>query len=252
MNAERKIAVITGASSGIGEATAYQLSKGGFRVIVAARRTDRLKKIAESTGGQAIELDVSSAVSVKYFAGQISAVNLLVNCAGGAVGLEPIADAVDEKWITMFETNVLGLMRVTRALLPLLIESGDGHIINIGSVAGLEAYPGGAGYTSAKHGVVAISQTLRQELVGKPVRVTEIDPGLVETEFSVVRFDGDTAKAANVYRGMTPLTASDVADAVVWAATRPKHVNIDQIVIKPLAQVSAQVVSRTDSNIDVF
>jgi NADP-dependent 3-hydroxy acid dehydrogenase YdfG len=185
--------------------------------------------------------------SIQDFASKVPAVNLLVNCAGGAVGSEPIAEAVDEHWITMFETNVLGLMRVTRALLPLLIESGDGHIINIGSVAGLEAYPGGAGYTAAKHGVVAISQTLRQELIGKPVRVTEIDPGMVETEFSIVRFGGDKERAAAVYRGMTPLSADDIADAIVWSATRPSHVNIDQIVIKPLAQVSAQVVHRIDS-----
>jgi NADP-dependent 3-hydroxy acid dehydrogenase YdfG len=240
----KKTAVVTGASSGIGEATARQLAGAGFIVVVAARRFDRIEKLAREIGGTAITLDVASAESVLAFAEQIDRVNVLVNCAGGAVGLTPIESAVDDDWITMFETNVLGLMRVTRALLPKLIASGDGHIVNLGSVAGLEAYPGGAGYTSAKHGVVAISQTLRQELIGKPVRVTEIDPGLVETEFSVVRFGGDVKRAADVYCGMTPLTADDVADAVVWCVTRPAHVNIDQIVIKPIAQVSSQVVSR--------
>jgi NADP-dependent 3-hydroxy acid dehydrogenase YdfG len=243
----QKVAVVTGASSGIGAAAARQLAKSGFKVILASRRLDRLQPLAEELDGLAIELDVASLESIQDFASKVPAVNLLVNCAGGAVGSEPIAEAVDEHWITMFETNVLGLMRVTRALLPLLIESGDGHIINIGSVAGLEAYPGGAGYTAAKHGVVAISQTLRQELIGKPVRVTEIDPGMVETEFSIVRFGGDKERAAAVYRGMTPLSADDIADAIVWSATRPSHVNIDQIVIKPLAQVSAQVVHRIDS-----
>jgi hypothetical protein len=248
MTFAQKTAVITGASSGIGAAAARGLSLQGFKVILAARRLDRLQALAEELCGAYAALDVSSAESVAAFAETVSEVNLLVNCAGGAVGLEPIAEAIDDHWITMFESNVLGLMRVTRALIPKLIASGAGHIVNIGSVAGLETYPGGGGYTAAKHGVVAITQTLRQELIGKPVRVTEIDPGLVETEFSVVRFDGDEERAAAVYRGITPLTADDVADAIVWCATRPAHVNIDQIVIKPLAQVSAQVVIRNDSN----
>jgi len=248
MTFAQKTAVITGASSGIGAAAARGLSLQGFKVILAARRLDRLQALAEELCGAYAALDVSSAESVAAFAETVSEVNLLVNCAGGAVGLETIAEAIDDHWITMFESNVLGLMRVTRALIPKLIASGAGHIVNIGSVAGLETYPGGGGYTAAKHGVVAITQTLRQELIGKPVRVTEIDPGLVETEFSVVRFDGDEERAAAVYRGITPLTADDVADAIVWCATRPAHVNIDQIVIKPLAQVSAQVVIRNDSN----
>ena len=244
MTANNKTAVVTGASSGIGEATARQLAASGFQVIIGARRLDRLEKLAEEIGGTAIELDVASTESVTAFADQIDNVNILINCAGGAVGLTPIAESKEEEWVTMFQTNVLGLIRVTKALIPKLIDSGDGHIVNIGSIAGLEAYPGGGGYTSAKHGVVVISQTMRLELGGKPVRVTEIDPGLVETEFSIVRFSGDTERAAKVYAGIEPLVAADIADAVVWAVTRPKHVNIDQIVIKPVAQVSATVVHR--------
>jgi NADP-dependent 3-hydroxy acid dehydrogenase YdfG len=239
-----KTAVITGASSGIGEATARGLAASGFKVYVGARRIDRLETLAKEISGVALVLDVASSDSVAAFAEQVTTVNVLVNCAGGAVGTTSIVEAKDDEWNTMFQSNVLGLIRITKALIPKLIDSGNGHIVNIGSIAGLEAYPGGAGYTAAKHGVVAISQTLRQELMGNPVRVTEIDPGMVETEFSVVRFGGDRDRAAKVYEGITPLTADDVADAVVWAVTRPSHVNVDQIVIKPLAQVSAQVVHR--------
>lgn len=244
-DATKRTAVVTGASSGIGEATARLLAKAGYRVIVAARRMDRLEKLAAEIGGQALQLDVTDQKSVDEFAAKVKSVNILINNAGGALGLEKVAEANEEHWLTMYETNVLGLMRVTRALLPKLIASGAGHLVTVGSVAALESYPGGAGYTAAKHAARAVTQTLRQELIGQPVRVTEIDPGLVETEFSLVRFDGDAERAKKVYAGMTPLSADDVADAIVYCVTRPAHVNIDQLVIKPLAQVSAQVVHRT-------
>ncbi len=245
-----KIAVVTGASSGIGAASARALAAAGFRVILGARRLDRLVEIAREINAAgtaealAMTLDVADPVSVDVFAGGVPQVHLLVNNAGGAQGLEPIAEARDADWRTMWEVNVLGLMRVTRALLPALLASGDGHVVNLGSVAGFETYAGGAGYTSVKHAVRAISRTLRLELLGKPVRVTEIDPGMVETEFSQVRFRGDREKASAVYRGMQPLVAEDVADCVVWAATRPSHVNVDEIVVRPRDQATAHHVHR--------
>jgi hypothetical protein len=239
-----RVAVVTGASSGIGEAAARGLAAAGFDVIVGARRMDRLVRLASDIGGRALSLDVTDQASVDRFAEQIDRVHILVNNAGGALGLEPIEQADTERWLTMYETNVLGLMRVTRALLPKIVASGDGHLVTIGSIAALETYPGGAGYTAAKHAALAVTKTLRQELIGKPVRVTEIDPGMVETEFSLVRFGGDAERAANVYAGLTPLVATDVADAIVYAVTRPSHVNIDQLVIKPRDQVSATVAHR--------
>jgi len=169
---------------------------------------------------------------------------VLVNNAGGALGLEPVAEADDEKWRWMYDANVLGVMRVTRAFLPKLVASGDGHIVNVGSIAGLEAYDGGGGYTAVKHALRAVTDTLRLELLGQPVRVTEVDPGMVETEFSIVRFDGDVTRADKVYEGTTPLVADDVADCIAWAVTRPSHVNIDQIVVKPRDQARAQRVFR--------
>ncbi len=240
---ERRTAVITGASSGIGAATAHRLHADGFDIIVGARRIDRLEAVATPIGARAIALDVRDAVSVDAFAAQIERCDVLVNNAGGAFGLGPVADASEDDWRRMWETNVLGLMLVTRALLPKLEASGNGHIVNIGSIAGFETYPGGAGYTSVKHGVRAISRTLRIELLGKPVRVTEIDPGLVETEFSIVRL-GDEARAAKVYEGMTPLTGDDIADCIAWAVTRPPHVNIDEMVVRPVAQATARDVAR--------
>lgn len=241
---DKPVAVITGASSGIGASTAEGLARAGFEIVVGARRVDRLRDLVERAGGTAMALDVTDPVSIAEFVSHVPECALLVNNAGGALGLEPVADAVDEKWITMYNTNVLGTMRMTRALLPALLRSGLGHIVNIGSIAALETYVGGAGYTGAKHALRALTETLRLELVGKPIRVTEVDPGMVETEFSVVRFAGDQAKADKVYEGLTPLTAEDVADAVVWASTRPAHVNVDQIVIKPVDQARASVVHR--------
>jgi len=245
-----KIAVVTGASSGIGAASARALAAAGFHVVLGARRLERLLEIAReikaagAAEAVALTLDVSDAASVAAFAAGVPRVHLLVNNAGGAQGLEPIAEARDDDWRTMWEVNVLGLMRMTRALLPALLASGDGHVVNLGSVAGFETYAGGAGYTSVKHAVRAISRTLRLELLGKPVRVTEIDPGMAETEFSQVRFRGDQEKASAVYRGMQPLTAEDVADCVVWAATRPSHVNVDEIVVRPRDQATAHHVHR--------
>jgi NADP-dependent 3-hydroxy acid dehydrogenase YdfG len=239
-----KRAVVTGASSGIGAATAARLSSAGFDVIIGARRMDRLHEVAASIGATALPLDVTDTASVAAFAEAVRACNVLVNNAGGALGLEAVAEADEEQWRWMYDANVLGVMRVTRALLPRLIQSGDGHIVNVGSIAGIEVYDGGGGYTAAKHALTALTQTLRLELVGQPVRVTEVDPGLVETEFSLVRFGGDAEAAKRPYVGMTPLTAEDVADCIEWAVTRPSHVKIDQIVVKPTAQATAQRVHR--------
>ena len=240
----KPIAVVTGASSGIGAAAAKHLAEAGYDLVLGARRLDKLKAVAEPLGAKALTLDVTDAKSVLAFCEQIPKVNVLINNAGGALGMEPVAEAVDEKWETMYASNVLGTMRMVRALLPKLEASGHGHILNIGSIAGIEVYPGGAGYTAAKHAVRALTETLRLELLGKPIRVTEIAPGLVETEFSVVRFGGDTEKAKKPYLGMTPLTADDIADAIVWAVTRPAHVNIDSMVIRPLDQATATLVHR--------
>ena len=244
MSEGKRVAVITGASSGIGAATARALHEAGFEVVGGARRMEQLRDAMDAAGGRALELDVADRASVERFAAQVGRCDVLVNNAGGAHGLEPLAEADDDNWRTMWESNVFGLMLVTRALLPKLMESGNGHIVNIGSVAGFEAYQGGAGYTSAKHGVRAITETLRIELLGKPVRVTEIDPGMVETEFSIVRFGGDEQRAAKVYEGLTPLTAEDIADCVRFAVTRPKHVDIDLMVVRPIAQATVHHVVR--------
>lgn len=246
MEIPMKTAVITGASSGIGEATARSLAKSGFDVYLGARRLDRLESLAKDIGGHAFRLDVSDPQSVREFTGHLpQAIHLLVNNAGGALGLEPIIEMDEDKWMTMFQSNVMGLVRMTRELFPRLNQIGEGsHVINIGSVAALETYLGGGGYTACKHAVRAITETMRLEWLGLPIRVTEIDPGLVETEFSLVRFDGDQEKAAKVYQGMEPLVAADIADAISWAATRPPHVNVDQIVIKPRDQARADKVHR--------
>jgi NADP-dependent 3-hydroxy acid dehydrogenase YdfG len=240
-----KRAVVTGASSGIGKATACRLAAAGYEVFLGARRIDRLEVAAAECGGTPLVLDVTDPGSVEAFAAAVGACNVLVNNAGGALGLEPVAEADEEHWRWMYDANVLGTMRATRAFLPALIDSGDGHVVNMGSVAGLEVYDGGAGYTAAKHALRAMTQTLRLELLGQPVRITEIDPGMAETEFSVVRFAGDENRAANVYKGMTPLSANDVADCVAFAVTRPSHVNIDQLVVTPRDQATAMRVHRT-------
>jgi NADP-dependent 3-hydroxy acid dehydrogenase YdfG len=236
---EQRVAVITGASAGIGEATARNLAAQGFHVVVVARRADRINALAAEIDGTAIVADVTDGAAVDALAAQLKRVDVLVNNAGGAKGLEPVTDADLEHWRWMWETNVLGTLRVTRALLPKLIDSGDGLIVTITSVAAMEVYDGGAGYTSAKHAQGALHRTLRGELLGKPVRLTEIAPGAVETEFSLVRFGGDQQRADAVYAGMTPLVAADIAEVIGFVASRPSHVNIDQIVIRPRDQATA-------------
>ncbi len=240
----RGVAVITGASSGIGAATAQALAAAGFGLVLGARRLEKLREVGEPLGARCLALDVTSAESVETFCAEVDSANVLVNNAGGAWGLERLESAIDENWQRMYDTNVLGLMRMTRALLPKLEASGAGHVVNVGSIAGREAYVGGAGYNAAKFAVKAITQALRLELVGRPIRVTEIAPGMVETEFSLVRFEGNTERAAKVYEGLQPLTAEDIADCIEWAVTRPAHVNIDEMVVKPLAQASATVAAR--------
>jgi NADP-dependent 3-hydroxy acid dehydrogenase YdfG len=238
---EPRVAIVTGASSGIGAATARALTREGFHVVLGARRKERLEELAAELGGTAIQVDVTDDVSVEQFAAQIPKAHVLVNNAGGAVGRDLVGTADIEAWRWMFDVNVLGAVRVTRALLPKLEASGDGHVVIMGSVAGFEVYPGGGGYVGAKHAERAVAKTLRLELLGRPVRVTEIVPGLVGgTEFSLVRFGGDRAKADAVYEGLTPLLPEDVAECVAFAVTRPGHVNIDEIVLRPLDQATTR------------
>jgi NADP-dependent 3-hydroxy acid dehydrogenase YdfG len=234
-----RVAVVTGASAGIGEATARTLAAQGFHVVAVARRADRIEALAQEIGGTAIVADVTDQAAVDAMAGGLNRVDVLVNNAGGAKGVEPVADADLEHWRWMWETNVLGTLRVTRALLPKLVDSGDGLIVTITSIAAFEIYDGGAGYTSAKHAQSALHRTLRGELLGKPVRLTEIAPGMVETEFSLVRFGGDKDRADALYEGLTPLVAADIAEVIGFVASRPSHVDLDQIVIRPRDQASA-------------
>ncbi len=239
-----KVAVITGASSGIGAAAARALARDGFQVVLGARRLQRLEELAAEIGGEAVPLDVADPDSVEEFASQLPRCDVLINNAGGAHGLEPLGEADEDKWRTMYEANVLGTMRMTRALLSRLIASGDGHVVSITSIAGFEAYRGGAGYIAAKHAQRSMLRVLRLELLGEPVRVTEVAPGMVETEFSLVRFGGDEEAARRVYQGMTPLSAGDVAECVRWAVAQPSHVNIDEIVVRPRDQAAAIEVHR--------
>lgn len=245
--ADQRVAVITGASAGIGAATARTLAAQGFHVVAVARRADRINALADEINGSAIVADVTDGAAVDALADQLPRVDVLVNNAGGAKGLEPVADADLDNWRWMWETNVLGTLRVTRALLPKLVDSGDGLIVTVTSIAAMEIYDGGSGYTAAKHAQGALHRTLRGELLGKPVRLTEIAPGAVETEFSLVRFDGDQDRADAVYRGITPLTAADVAEVIGFVAARPSHVNLDQIIIRPRDQASAGRFNRRDA-----
>jgi NADP-dependent 3-hydroxy acid dehydrogenase YdfG len=243
-----RVAVVTGASSGIGAATARRLAAEGFAVVAAARRRDRLDTLAASTPGiEPVTLDVTSASSVADLAATLPDVDVLVNNAGGAIGVEPVEQADPADWQAMFDTNVLGTLRVTQALLPALERRAGGHIVMTGSIAGRLVYEGGAGYTAAKHAESAVVETLRLELNGRPIRVTEIAPGMVRTEeFSLVRLRGDRAKADAVYAGVEePLTAEDIADCIAFAVTRPAHVNIDLLVVKPLAQAAPYKVARS-------
>lgn len=246
-SAPARTAVVTGASSGIGEATARRLAAEGYHVLCAARRVERIEALAAEIGGTALACDVTDEAAVAALAEAVGPrLDLLVNNAGGAYGSTPVAQASTEEWRAMYEVNVIGLMQVTRALLPALVASGAGAIINVGSTAGRIAYEGGAGYTAAKHGTQVVTETLRLELFDQPVRVMEIAPGMVRTEeFSLVRFDGDQAKADAVYAGVPdPLVAEDIADAIAWMATRPAHVNIDEMVVRPRAQAAQHKVHR--------
>ena len=242
----RGTAVVTGASSGIGAATARRLVTEGYDVVAAARRRDRLDGLCAETGARAVTLDVTSAESVAALAAEVTEVTVLVNNAGTAVGMDEVAVAQPDDWRAMYEVNVIGTLRVTQALLPALVASGRGHVVVMGSTAGRLVYEGGGGYTAAKHAEAALAETLRLELNGRPVRVTEIAPGMVATEeFSLKRFGGDAARAAKVYEGVdAPLTADDVADCVAWCVTRPEHVNVDLLVVKPLAQAAQHKVHR--------
>lgn len=236
--------MITGASSGIGAATARHLTEAGFRVVAGARRLDQLRAVTDPIGATAIPLDVTDDASVDAFCSRVPACSLLVNNAGGALGLDSIEQADLDDWRTMYETNVLGTLRMTRALLPHLAESADGHVIVVGSIAAWEPYPGGGGYNAAKFAERALTSVLRQELLGRPIRVTEVDPGMVETEFSVVRFGGDAPRAAQVYEGVEALQPDDVAACITFAATRPSHVNVDSLVVLARDQAGARAVHR--------
>ncbi|MFT4127603.1 MAG: SDR family oxidoreductase [Gordonia sp. (in: high G+C Gram-positive bacteria)] len=236
----RRIAVVTGASSGIGAATARTLAAQGYHVVLGARRVEKVRALAAELSGTGKQLDVTDDASVAAFVDGLDTVDVLVNNAGGAKGLDPVSAADLDDWRWMWETNVLGTLRMTKALLPALAASGDGLIVTVTSIAALETYDNGAGYTSAKHAQGVLHRTLRSELLGRPIRLTEICPGMVETDFSLVRFDGDASRADAVYEGLTPLVAEDIAEVIGFVASRPSHVDLDQIVIRPRDQVSAQ------------
>ena len=241
-----RVAVVTGASSGIGAATARALAAAGFRVVCAARRGDRLEALAQEIGGLAVTCDVTSEDSVRALATAAGPrVEVLVNNAGGAVGLDRVEDSTPDVWQQMYDVNVLGVLRVTRALLPALRAAPQAVVVNVGSTAGRGVYSGGGGYAVAKHGLRALSETLRLELNGEPIRVTEIAPGMVRTEeFSLKRF-GDAERADAVYADVDePLVAEDIAEAVRWVATLPRHVNIDELVIRPVAQAAQHQLHR--------
>jgi NADP-dependent 3-hydroxy acid dehydrogenase YdfG len=243
-----KTAVVTGASSGIGAATARRLAAEGYRVVLVARRKERLEALAAEIGdaAEAVALDVTDVEAIGAFAAGLDSCDVLVNNAGGALGADPVAAADPGDWRSMFETNVLGALNVTQALLPKLIASGAGTVVMLTSTAGHIVYEGGAGYAASKHAMHAMAGTLRLELFDQPVRVIEIAPGMVMTdEFSLKRFGGDAAKAASVYAGVPgPLVAEDVADCIVWSVTRPAHVNVDLLVVRPRAQAAQHKVHR--------
>jgi NADP-dependent 3-hydroxy acid dehydrogenase YdfG len=240
-----RTAVVTGASSGIGAATAARLVAEGFDVVVGARRMDRIESLASAIGARALPLDVTDPTSVEAFAAVLDRVDVLVNNAGGAFDARPVADADLDSWARTYEVNVLGTVRLTKALLPALRASGAGDVVFVSSTAALISYEGGASYTAAKHAVHTLAETLRLELNGEPVRVVEIAPGMVRTEeFSLNRL-GSPEAADNVYRGVRePLVAEDIADCIAWTVTRPHHVNIDLLVVRPLAQAAQHKVAR--------
>ena len=242
-----RTAVVSGASSGIGAATARRLAAEGFDVVLGARRMDRLTSLAEETGARALPLDITDADSVAAFAGALDRVDVLVNNAGGAFDASPVAEADLDSWARTYEVNVLGTVRLTKALLPKVIASGAGDVLFVGSTAGLISYEGGASYTAAKHGVHTLAETLRLELFDQPVRVMEIAPGMVKTdEFTLNRVQ-DQDRAEAVYRGVRePLVADDIADCIAWALTRPHHVNVDLLVVRPRAQAAQHKVHREE------
>ncbi len=256
MSLKNKWVLITGASGGFGAAAARAFAAEGARLLLGARRIDRLEKAAAdarqagSPEAHAHALDVSQTPSVEAFIAwartKIAGQNLhvLINNAGGAHGLDTVAEGKDADWETMFQTNVLGILRVTRAALPLMPHDTGASIINIGSTAGHTAYEGGAAYCAAKAGELQITRALRMELNGTGIRVSTVDPGLAETEFSLVRFKGDAERAEKVYAGMNPLTAADIAETLVWVASRPPHVNIDELLIKPVDQAAMHKIYR--------
>jgi NADP-dependent 3-hydroxy acid dehydrogenase YdfG len=250
-SAASRIAVVTGASSGIGAATARRLAEAGYRVVLTARRKDRIEALAKelnAAGHQATAyaLDVTDRPAVDEFATAFASIGVLVNNAGGALGADPVATGDPADWRSMYETNVIGTLNLTQALLPKLDASGDGTIVVVSSTAGHGTYEGGAGYVAAKHGAHVLAETLRLEIVGRPIRVIEIAPGMVKTdEFALTRFAGDKDKAEKVYEGVAePLTADDVADTIAWTVTRPSHVNIDLMIVRPRAQASNTKVHR--------
>lgn len=246
--------LVTGASAGIGAACARAFAAEGARLVLCARRAGRLEELAEKlrgggTGVLLLELDVRDGAAVAEQLGGLPAewreIDVLVNNAGLGRGLDKLWEGSPADWDEMVDTNVKGLLYVTRAVVPGMAERRRGHVINLGSVAGHEVYPGGAVYCATKHAVKAITQGLRMDVLGTGIRVSTVDPGMVETEFSVVRFHGDADRAKNVYRGMTALTADDIAETIVWVATRPPHVCIDEVILKPTDQASATMVHRS-------
>ncbi|MFE9566241.1 SDR family NAD(P)-dependent oxidoreductase [Streptomyces sp. NPDC006487] len=245
MSTATRTAVVTGASSGIGAATARQLAAAGYHVVLTARRKDRIEALAAeitAAGHEATAhaLDVTDRAAVDALAASLQRCDVLVNNAGGALGADPVATGDPADWRTMYEVNVIGTLNVTQALLPALTASGDGTVVVLSSTAGHATYEGGAGYVAAKNGARVLAETLRLEIVGQPVRVIEVAPGMVKTEeFAKTRFGGDAERAEKVYAGVAePLSADDVADTITWAVTRPSHVNIDLLVVRPRAQAS--------------
>lgn len=239
--------MVTGASSGIGAASARALAADGYAVVCAARRVDRLVALAEEIGGRAVACDVTDPASVARLAEAAGpSVEVLVNNAGGAVGADAVATADPADWAQMYDINVLGTLRVTQALLPALRRGSRPIIVMMGSTAGRIAYEGGGGYTAAKHGVQTMTETLRLELCGEPIRICELAPGMVRTdEFAVNRFGGDQARADAVYAGVAePLVAEDIAEAVRWVVSLPAHVNVDEMVLRPVAQAAQHKVHR--------
>jgi 3-hydroxy acid dehydrogenase / malonic semialdehyde reductase len=253
----QKIALITGASSGIGEATARLLSRNGYDLILTARRNDRLKKVASEIKKESkcniLELifDVRSQAEVQKHVSSLKEgwekVDLLVNNAGLAAGLSSVQDGLVDDWERMIDTNIKGLLYMSRAVIPLMAERKTGHIVNIGSIAGKEVYPNGNVYCGTKYAVDAITKGMRIELLPHNIKVTSICPGAVETEFSTVRFHGDAKRAKGVYKGFTPLDGNDIADAILWVVTRPAHVNINDMLIMPTAQANATTILRLEN-----